>query len=132
MGTARAFAIVLSLAIASVSAVARERYVGEFTLTAYCSCRKCCGANAQGITASGKRVRQGMIAADWNVLPQGTKVSLSCFPGREFVVEDKGGAIRGNRIDVWFPSHHLALEFGVDRDVKVWIVEDRPRRQVEN
>ena len=44
-----------------------ERYVGEFTVTAYCSCQKCCGRSARGLTASGKHVSRGMIAADWGV-----------------------------------------------------------------
>ncbi|MBM4035842.1 MAG: hypothetical protein FJ291_29230 [Planctomycetes bacterium] len=98
------------------------RYVGQFTATAYCSCQKCCGRGAKGITASGKGVRRGMIAADWGVLPRGTRVELSAFPGHTFVVEDTGSAIVGNRIDVWFPSHLLARQFGVRRGVKVWML----------
>jgi 3D (Asp-Asp-Asp) domain-containing protein len=61
-----------------------------------------------------------MIAADWGVLPRGTQVRLSIAPDRTFMVEDTGSAIKGNRIDVWFPSHALARQFGVRRGVKVW------------
>ncbi len=48
---------------------------------------------------------------------------LSCFPGRTFVVEDKGGAIKGRRIDIYMSSHGKALRFGIRRRTKVWIVD---------
>lgn len=117
--------VLLAAAIIASHAVAGD-YAGEFTITAYCSCQKCCGRGAMGLTASGKRVRSGMIAADWGVLPQGASVRLSIFPNRTFVVEDTGSAIRGNRIDVWLPSHRAAIEFGVRHGVKVWTVSGVP------
>jgi 3D (Asp-Asp-Asp) domain-containing protein len=106
----------------TISQAMAERYAGEFTVTAYCSCSECCGRGARGLTASGKAVRSGMIAADWGVLPRGTRVRLSAFPGHTFVVEDTGSAIVDNRIDIWFPSHLLARQFGLRRGVKVWVV----------
>ena len=115
---AAAFLVVLLATTASMAG----GYAGEFTITAYCSCTRCCGAGAKGITASGKRVRGGMIAADWAVLSRGSRVRLSLLPGRTFVVEDTGSAIKGNRIDVWLPSHSAAVEFGIRRSIKVWIV----------
>jgi 3D (Asp-Asp-Asp) domain-containing protein len=96
--------------------------LGEFRLTAYCSCTKCCGKwgesrplDAQGnpivITASGARAVAGVtIAADTNVLPFGTKVYID---GHEYIVQDRGGAIKENRIDIYFDSHQEALNFGV-------------------
>lgn len=98
------------------------RFAGYYTVTAYCACSKCCGKHADGITASGKPVRSGMIATDWRHLPRGTRVRLSFAPGKTFVVEDKGGAIKGRRIDVFIPSHRDALKFGIRRKTKVWIV----------
>ncbi len=111
-----------ALCLVATNQALSDHYVGEFTVTAYCSCPKCCGKGAMGLTASGKHVQRGMIAADWSVLPRGTRVQLSAFPGQTFVVEDTGSAIVGNRIDVWFPSHRAALEFGLHREVKVWVV----------
>lgn len=88
-----------------------------YTVTAYCNCGVCCQKlptnPAYGITASGKPTRWGVVAADWSVLPKGTTIKLSCFPGQTFKVLDKGGAIKGRRIDVWFPTHQQAREFGV-------------------
>ena len=83
--------------------------LGIYTATAYCPCRKCCG-KSDGITASGTRATAGRtIAADTSKLPFGTKVYIN---GHEYVVEDRGGAIKGNKIDIFFSSHAEALKYG--------------------
>jgi 3D (Asp-Asp-Asp) domain-containing protein len=110
------------LVVLAAQARAHPRFAGHFTVTAYCSCPKCCGKQADGITATGKKVKEGIIASDWRRLPPGTRVKLSCFPDRTFVVEDKGGAIKGRRLDVYMPTHHAALAFGIHRNTKVWIL----------
>ena len=43
-------------------------------------------------------------------IPFGTKISIN---GHIYTVEDRGGAIKGNRIDIYFESHQEALDFGV-------------------
>ena len=79
-------------------------------VTAYCGCEKCCGQYADGITASGAPARFGVVAApEW--LPFGTKLKIEGFD-TVFTVEDRGGAIKGNRLDIWFPSHEEAKKFG--------------------
>ena len=88
------------------------KYVGNFKVTHYCACTICTWGS--GITASGKQVAEGMIAADWKVLPRGTKVYLKRGDNLiEKVVEDTGGAIQGNKIDIYVPSHSQALSMGV-------------------
>jgi len=90
----------------------RLKYVGTFKVTHYCACTICTWGT--GITASGKQVAEGMIAADWRVLPKGTKVYIKRGDSLvEKVVEDRGGAINGNIIDVYIPSHEQALRMGV-------------------
>lgn len=88
-------------------------YVGDFTLTAYCPCPICCGiySNMENpTTASGTRATAGRtIAADTSMFPFGTKLVIN---GQVYTVEDTGGAIKGNRIDVFFNSHTDALNFG--------------------
>lgn len=85
-------------------------YLGKFTLTAYCSCSKCCGKWASGNTASGKKAEANhTIATDPKVIPLGTEVVIN---KKIYVAEDTGGAIKGNRIDVFFDSHSDALDFG--------------------
>lgn len=77
--------------------------------TGYCSCVRCCGKN-DGITASGTRASRGTIAVDLNVIPLGTQVYIQGMG--EFRAEDVGGAIKGKKVDLWFPDHKSALEFG--------------------
>ena len=62
-------------------------------------------------TASGTRVRQGVVAANW--LPIGTKVRIPDFFGDQvFVVEDRMHSRHTNRMDVWFPTRAEAVQFG--------------------
>ena len=90
----------------------RLKHVGTFKVTHYCACTICTWGS--GITASGKPVAEGMIAADWGVLPKGTKVYIKRGDTLiEKVVEDRGGAINGNVIDVYVDSHGYALQLGV-------------------
>jgi len=95
--------------------IAPKRLV-EMEVTAYCACKKCCGPNAQGITASGKTVDYNagkFIAADTTVLPFGTRVSIPGYHNGEPVeVIDRGGAIKGHKLDVYFPTHEEALQWG--------------------
>ena len=91
--------------------------LGEYKLTAYCSCVKCCGKWAlnrpNGIVygASGSELKSGYsIAVDPSVIPYGTEVIID---GVTYRADDCGGAIKGNRIDVYFDTHEEAVEFGV-------------------
>jgi 3D (Asp-Asp-Asp) domain-containing protein len=85
-------------------------------VTAYCPCTICCGANAQGITASGKLVTHNggrFVAADTSVLPFGTKLVIPGYADNQAVeVADRGGAIKGNKLDLFFPTHEAALAWG--------------------
>lgn len=91
-------------------------YLGEYKLTAYCSCKKCCGkwADDRGpevVGAIGKVLTAGYsIAVDPSVIPYG---SIVVIDNKEYEAMDCGGAIKGNRIDIYFNSHEEALEFGV-------------------
>lgn len=83
--------------------------LGVYKITAYCGCAKCCG-KTDGITASGTHVTAGRTIAAPPEIPFGTKISIN---GHTYTVEDRGGAIKGNRIDIYFESHQEALDFGV-------------------
>jgi len=94
----------------------------QMRVTAYCPCPKCCGSYSDGVTACGYKISQGdcFVAADKRY-PFGTGMIIPGYKGGEVVkVLDRGGAIRGNRLDVFFNSHQEALEWGVrDLDVKI-------------
>lgn len=86
-----------------------EHTYTTFEVTAYTKSDS--GMNGLGITASGVRAKRlHTIAASRNI-PYGTKIF---FPelGRTFVVQDRGGAIRKNRIDIFMEDRQTALEFG--------------------
>ena len=93
--------------------------LGTFTLTAYCACEKCCGEWSDGITATGTVATAGRtIAVDPTVIPYGSQVQIY---GNTYIAEDCGGAIKENKIDVFFDSHDEALEFG-RRSAEVFIL----------
>ena len=113
--------------------------VVQMETTGYCKCGKCCGwkrnwlfkpvyasgpnkgkPKAVGITATGTRADWGTIAADTRYYPFGTIMYIPDYGwGR---VEDVGGAIKNHHIDLFFPSHKEALEWGrKNRTVKVWL-----------
>jgi 3D (Asp-Asp-Asp) domain-containing protein len=85
-------------------------------VTAYCPCVKCCGPKAQGITASGKLITHNggkFVAADTSLLPFGTKLVIPGYADNQAVeVADRGGAIKGNKLDLFFPTHEAALTWG--------------------
>ncbi|MCQ2308088.1 MAG: 3D domain-containing protein [Bacteroidales bacterium] len=95
--------------------------LGEFKLTAYCSCSKCCGKwaknrpvdeNGREIvkTASGARAVAGYtVAADPSFLPFGTIVYID---GKKYCVQDSGSAVKGKHLDIYFDNHAEALKFG--------------------
>lgn len=110
-------------------------------VTGYCNCGQCCswrrtwfglgapvvssGANKGapkrvGVTASGVRARDGTVAADVTRYPFGTVVYVPGYGyGR---VEDTGGAIKGDKLDLWFDRHAAAEEWGRRKVyVKIWL-----------
>jgi 3D (Asp-Asp-Asp) domain-containing protein len=91
-----------------------------FTATAY---------SLRGRTASGRFVTRGLIAADRRLLPLGTRVRLEAgtYSG-EYLVADRGGAVRGRKIDIWVPSTSEAMRFG-RRPVKLTILQPDTARQ---
>ena len=83
--------------------------IGEYKLTAYCSCEKCCGKWSQfNKTASGTTPQQGRTVA-CNSLEFGTRIVIN---GSIYTVEDTGN-MGANVIDIYFNSHEAALSFGV-------------------
>lgn len=92
-------------------------FQGYFTLTYYCACKKCCG-KTNGITAWGTKATAGRTIATSSKYAFGTKLVIN---GHTYVVEDRGGAIQGNKIDVYVDSHSEALKLGVKKNVPVYI-----------
>jgi 3D (Asp-Asp-Asp) domain-containing protein len=97
-------------------------------VTAYCHCEKCTSWTKDskgkpvftsgsekgkrkeiGVTASGEYARKGTIAAP-STYPFGTVMYV---PGYGWgTVQDRGGAIKGDKLDLYFKSHKKALDWG--------------------
>jgi len=102
-------------AVASVDLPPGEWQTVRMRVTAYCPCAKCCGQSADGITANGHRIAEGdrFVAAD-RQYTFGTELIIPGYHGDTPVrVLDRGGAIKGNKLDVFFNTHQEALEWGV-------------------
>jgi 3D (Asp-Asp-Asp) domain-containing protein len=112
------------------------------TTTGYCDCQKCCNWKRNwlfrpviasgpskgkpkdvGITASGSKAKPGTVAADTGRYPFGTVVHVPGYGyGR---VEDRGSAVRGEHLDLFFKSHKEALKWGRRTSrVTVWLPAD--------
>lgn len=99
-----------------------QRSLGVFTITAYCGCEKCCGVYAEnrGDVVTGALgvplTANYSIAVDPNVISFYSTVYIN---GQPYVAHDTGGAIKGNRIDIYMDNHQDALNWGV-RTVEVF------------
>ncbi len=95
------------------------------TVTAYSPDWRSCGDSADGITSSNHRVETNgyrLVAADSRVLPLGSIISIPGYAKDDVVpVLDRGGMIKGNRLDLLFPTHEQARAWGVKKlKVVVW------------
>jgi len=108
------------LGLSSSSAAApRSTRVRAMTMTATAYCLR-------GATADGGEARHGTVAADPRVLPLGSRVRIRGRQIRgEYLVADRGAAVKGRRIDIFMPSCEEARQFGRQR-VTVTIVHLAP------
>jgi 3D (Asp-Asp-Asp) domain-containing protein len=115
----------------------------QMLTTGYCACQKCTGwrrtwygmpvyasgpnkgkRKLVGVTASGTHARKGTIAADTGKYPFGTIMYIPDYGyGR---VEDRGGKIKGEHIDLFFSKHQQALNWGRQKKtVLIWFVSNQ-------
>jgi len=117
---------------AAVASRSGFRYKNELDMVAtaydlsYESTGKNPGDPYYGITASGAKAQLGTVAVDPRVIPLGTKLYVASTDGSPdygfATALDTGGAIKGNRIDLFMESNSDAYKFGI-RQVKVYILE---------
>lgn len=107
----------------------------DMLVTAYSPDAKSCGDSADGITATLHSVHTNgfkLVASDPKVLPMGSMLSIPGY-GEDMIVPvlDVGGKIKGNRLDVLFPTHEQALTWGA-RCLKVTVWEFADGKPAEN
>ena len=95
--------------------------------TGYCPCYICCGKNpgdrGYGITKSGLPAGRGVVGADPNFLPQGTRLYVEGYG--YCVVGDTGSALVGRmRVDLGFATHQEAYDWALRRETKVYILDE--------
>lgn len=93
----------------------RAPKVVTLNASAYCPCYKCCN-KTDAVTASGEKATAWYTIAAGNAYPLGTVIYIPALSGTAnggwFVVQDRGGAISSNKIDIFVASHDEALNFG--------------------
>jgi 3D (Asp-Asp-Asp) domain-containing protein len=97
----------------------------QVEVTGYCPCSLCCGRWAvYGITASGVPAKGKLVAAPREI-PFGTQIYVPGYAEGPVTVLDRGGAIKGDRLDLLFPTHAQAAQWGKRK----MIVYTSPREQ---
>lgn len=90
------------------------------TITSYCPCPICCGPKATGRTFTGHLAEENhTVAVDPRVIPLGSTVFIEGIGWR--VAQDIGGAVDGKHVDVFYKTHRVAVNRGIQRGVKVYV-----------
>lgn len=100
--------------------ISSYQYIGQCKITYYCLCSKCCGANSDGLTATGIPATTGIIAVDPDIIPLGSTVIIN---GQKYLAADTGSAVKGLHIDICVADHNTALSNGVST-ADVWVVNE--------
>lgn len=99
--------IVVIITLCVIKANADEK---KYVVTAYCACKVCCGKDAFGYTASGKKPKEGVTVAGSRSIPFGTVLQIEGVGTR--IVQDRLAKQYDNRIDVYIADHSKAKKFG--------------------
>jgi 3D (Asp-Asp-Asp) domain-containing protein len=96
------------------------RYLGEFKISFYDADKACTGTTS-GITKTGAHVTKDLtVAVDPRVIPLGSYIYIEGIGIRK--AQDTGGAIKGQAIDVYVPTHTEAKQMGTTK-AKVYIIK---------
>lgn len=93
------------------------KYVGQFSISHYCSCPICTGTAKGSKTATGHIPREGRtVAVDKHIIPLHSVIYVEGLGS--FVAEDVGGAVKGNHLDIYIDDHQRALNLGTLKGAK--------------
>jgi len=94
-----------------------KKHLGTFELTFYSKEQFPNSKTSTGVYPTVGRT----VAVDPKVIPYGTVIEIDGFGTR--VAEDTGGAIKGNKLDIFVETTAEAFQYGRMKNVDVWIVE---------
>ena len=97
----------------------KTQSLGTFRLTAYCPCHSCSEGWGRRTSSGTIATANHTVAADRRVLPAGSQVMIN---GVIYTVEDTGGGVRGNHIDIFFDNHAQTRQFG-SRSAEVFLLQ---------
>jgi len=111
--------------------------LGEYRITAYCACEKCCGEWAKNrpggivVGAAGIELVAGVSCA--SPLPFGTVVEVEGLG--TYIVQDRTASWVAEKydnkvIDIYFDSHEAACEFGL-KFANVYVEEETANDQMQ-
>lgn len=108
----------------------RYRKVLDMRATAYTASFKDTGKNPGdpgfGITYTGMQARVGVIAVDPKVIPLKSRLYVECIGRNDYgfaIAGDTGGAIKGNKIDLYFDDQKTVDAWGI-KNVRVYLLAD--------
>ena len=93
--------------------------LGVFKTTGYCPCRACSEGWGRHTCTGAVATAGHTIAVDPRVIPYGSKVMIN---GVVYTAEDRGGAVRGNHIDIFFNTHAETRQHGT-QSAEVYLVQ---------
>ena len=82
--------------------------MGTFKLAAYCPCESCSGHWGRQTYSGKTAMPYHTVAADLSVMNIGDTITIN---GEEYVVEDKGGKVKGDHLDIFFMTHEEVEAF---------------------
>lgn len=85
----------------------------------YCPCRACSEGWGRHTCTGAVATAGHTIAVDPRVIPYGSKVMIN---GVVYTAEDRGGAVRGNHIDIFFNTHAETRQHGT-QSAEVYLVQ---------
>ena len=101
-----------------------SKYLGEFSISHYCSCPICTSTPKGSRTATGHIPREGRtVAVDTKLIPLHSVIYVEGLG--TFVAEDIGGGVKGKHLDIYIDDHQRALGLGTlgGKKLKIWVLE---------
>lgn len=113
-----AILMVTTMTLVPATAQAKTINMGRFTLTAFCPCYECSEGFGRKCAMKGHYAASDhTVAVDPSLINLGDTLLID---GKEYIAEDTGGAIVGEKIDIFFDTHEEVESFGVRHgDVKI-------------